>query len=167
MGQLIAAARGELSSLDASVPMYQVRTLEQLTSDVVAQPRLYALLLSLFAGAALLLAVVGVYGVLAATVAARSREIGVRIALGAERKEVLAQIIGRAGLLAVCGVGAGSISALALSRVMRNLLFGITPGDPVTFALVIVNLGVATLAAAWFPAWRAARVDPLVALRSE
>jgi putative ABC transport system permease protein len=165
--QLLASARSALVGLDPNVPMYQVRTLEQLMGGLVARPRLYSLLLSLFAGAALLLAAIGVYGVLAAAVAARSREIGVRIALGAERLAVLRDVMLRAWLLALGGVGAGLTAALALGRAVRSLLFDITPADPVTFALVIASLAAVTLLAAWGPAWRAARVDPMVVLRAE
>ncbi len=163
----VEPARALLRELDPDVPMYRVRTLEQLGSDVVAQPRLYALLLGAFAGAAVLLAALGIYGVLVHAVSQRTREIGIRLALGASRGEVIGMVVGHAGWLAVAGLTIGIGLALATTRLLRTLLFGVRPTDLVTYASVITGLLLIALAASWLPARRAARVDPMRALRYE
>jgi ABC-type antimicrobial peptide transport system permease subunit len=141
--------------------------MDDLLSDTVSQPRLQTGLLSLFAGIALLLAAVGLYGVLAYLVAQRTREIGVRLALGARRQNVLSLIIGQGMKLALMGVAIGAAGALALSRVIRNLLYGVTTTDPATFGIVFVLLIAVAFLACWWPAWRAARIEPMEALRCE
>jgi ABC-type antimicrobial peptide transport system permease subunit len=123
--------------------------------------------LSLFAGIALLLAAVGLYGVLAYLVTQRTREIGVRLALGAQRQNVLSLIISQGMKLALAGVAIGVAAALALTRVLRSLLYGITTTDPATFAVVFALLIAVAFLACWLPAWRAARIEPMEALRCE
>ena len=141
--------------------------MDQLLSETVAAPRLQAALLSLFAGLALLLAAVGLYGVLAYVVVERRREIGIRMALGATRAAVLKLIIGGGMRLVLIGLGLGLIGALTLTRVMQSLLYGVTPTDPVTFAVVSALLLTVALFASWLPARRAAGTDPTEALRAD
>jgi putative ABC transport system permease protein len=133
----------------------------------VAQPRLQTALLSLFAVIALALAAVGLYGVLAYLVTQRTREIGVRIALGAQKQNVLSLVIGQGMKLALVGVGVGVLVALALTRVLRSLLYDVKPTDPPTFVAVSLLLVAIALIACWLPARRAAKVDPMEALRYE
>ena len=164
---LVGPARDLLAARDADVPMFRIRSVPEFQASAVAQPRVYAVLLALFAGAAVLLAAVGIYGVLAESVRQRTREIGVRVALGAARAEVVGMVLRRGGLLAVVGVGLGLVMAGSLSRLLGNLLFGVEPLDPATYAAVSAALLAVALAACIVPAWRAARVDPVTALRSE
>ncbi len=161
------AIRAELDQLNKDLPMETVSTLTQLVDSVVAQRRLSVQLLGGFAGMALLLTAIGLYGVLAFSVARRRREIGIRMALGAQPRNVLSLILGQGMKLALIGIAIGSVAALALSRVLRNLLYQVEPTDPMTFfAVSILLMGVAFLAC-WLPARRAAKVDPMVALRHE
>lgn len=164
---LTRAVRGELDALDKDLPIENVRTMTQLVAASVSQRRLSSQLLGGFAGSALLLSVLGLYGVLVYTVAQRTREIGVRLALGARRRDVLKLVVGQGMRLVMVGVGLGLIAALGLSRVLQSFLFGIQPTDPATLAEVTALLSSVALLACWVPAWRAARVDPMVALRSE
>jgi putative ABC transport system permease protein len=135
--------------------------------DSYAQQRLQMILLVVFAGVALTLALIGVYGVMACVVAQRRREIGVRMALGAQRHQVLAMVIRQAMKLSVVGILIGTASALALTHLLRSLLFEVTPTDPLTFLIVPMLLAVAVLAGGWLPARRASRVAPMEALRYE
>ncbi|MCW5559246.1 MAG: ABC transporter permease, partial [Verrucomicrobiae bacterium] len=177
-GQLVLKTAGEpaammpmvikaVAELDSRQPLYSVRTLSSLMEDSVAQQRLQMRLLSTFAGAALLLAVVGVYGMMACIVAQRHHEIGVRMSLGAQRSQVLAMILRQTLKLAAVGILCGLAAALGLTRLMRSLLFEISPTDAVTFAVVPTLLALAALAGGWLPAHRAAKVDPVEALRAE
>jgi putative ABC transport system permease protein len=136
-------------------------------ANSVAERRLTMLLLTIFAGAALLLAAVGIYGVIAYSVTQRTPEIGIRMALGAQRGDVLWMVVGQAMALAAAGIVLGAIGALLLTRLMRGLLFNVTPGDPLTFAAVAVVLGVVAIVASYLPGLRATRVDPVIALRAE
>src|SRR5271165_55733 len=149
---------------DASV---RFNTLESKLADTIASPRFLSLLLSLFAGLALCLALVGVYAVMAYAVAQRSAEVGLRMALGAERQDVLNMILGQAFKLTAVGLGIGLVAAALASRVLRSLLFGVTAADPATYASTILLLAAAGMLAGYIPAWRASRIDPLEALRQE
>ena len=164
---LTRAVRAELDTLDKEVPLENVRTMTQLVAASVAQRRLSTQLLSAFAGAAVLIAALGLYGVLAYNVTQRTREIGIRMALGAQRREVLGLIVGQGMRLALIGVGLGLVAALVLSRVLRTLLFEIKPADPVTFTVAAGLFSLVAFLACWLPARRAAKVDPMVALRHE
>ncbi len=162
-----ATIRSEVKTVNQYLPAPMIRTMDEILWDKVSQPRLQTLLLSLFALVALALAAVGTYGVIAYSAAQRTHEIGIRMALGAQQRNVLSLVIGQGMKLALAGVGIGVVTALALTRVMRNLLYEVTPTDPLTFATVsLLLLGIA-LFACWLPARRAARVDPMEALRYE
>jgi len=162
-----AAIRNEVLALDKDQPVYSIKTLDSLLSESVAQPRFRALLLGSFAGLALILAAVGIYGVMSYTVTKSTHEIGIRMALGAQMKDVLNLVLRNGMKLAVIGVAIGLAGALALTRLMSKLLFGITPTDAITFVGVPAILLVVALVACYLPARRATRVDPLVALRYE
>jgi predicted permease len=164
---LAAALRSEVRRLDPDLPLYDVKTMEERVGAATAASRLTAMLLGLFAGVALLLALMGIYGVVAGAVAQRAREIGVRVALGAPRSGVIALVLRQGAILIVPGVLLGIAGAWSATRVLRSLLYEIDPGDPVVFAyLTLLTAGVTMLACA-APAVRALRVDPVVALRSE
>jgi predicted permease len=157
----------EVSHLDSGVPVYDVRTMTDRYSEFLAHPRFRAIIMGIVAGLTLLLAAVGVYGVLAQSVSQRTQEIGVRLALGAHRQDILRLILGQGTKLTLMGVGIGTIAALALTRLMSSLLFRVSPIDPLTFASVIVLLTFVALLASYIPARRAIRVDPMIALRYE
>lgn len=159
--------RGAVHDVAPQLPVYDMLTMAQRTAVATAQARFRAVVLTAFAITALLLAVIGIYGVMSFAVTARTREIGVRIALGAEGTGVQRLVIGEG--IALAGVGAviGLGGALVATRVLRSFLFDLTPSDPVTYIGVIVTLGAAAILASWIPARRAARVDPVVALRAE
>ena len=154
-------------ALDKNVTISQVQTMEQAVADATAQPRFYLLLLGTFAAIALILAAVGIYGVMSFSVSRRTHEIGVRMALGAEKSHVLKLVTGQGMILALAGTAVGLAGALLLTRLMASLLYGVRPSDPLTFAIVpVVLIGVALLAS-YIPARRAMKVDPMVALRCE
>jgi putative ABC transport system permease protein len=164
---LVEPSRALLAELDPDLPMFRVRTMEQLEANAVAQPRLYLLLIGLFAATAVLLAAIGIYGVLMHAVAQRTREIGIRLALGARRNEVVGLVVRQAAALAISGLGVGLLLAFAVSRFIERLLFGITPRDSVTYVAVAAGLFVIALVASYLPARRASRIDPIRALRYE
>ncbi len=154
-----------VSQIDASQPFYDVQTLEQSLAASIAPRRFNMLLLAIFAGIALLLAAIGIYGIMSYAVTQRTQEIGVRIALGARQAEVIGMVVKQGMLIALGGVFTGVCCALWLTRLMASLLYNVQPWDAPTFAAVCLALTVAALAACWIPARRAARVDPLTALR--
>jgi putative ABC transport system permease protein len=164
---LTAAVRREVGRLDPELPVTALAALDEVVSRSAARPRFYVLLLSLFAAAALLLAAVGIYGVLAYAVHQRSREIAIRMALGAGAREVQRLVLREGAVLAAAGLALGLGAALLLTRALGGLLFGIRPTDPATYAGVSLLLAAVALTACYFPARRAVRVDPLVVLRME
>jgi predicted permease len=164
---LLPLLRADLEAVDGDIPMFQVRTLKQISSDSVARPRLYMALLGIFAATAVLLASLGLYGVLAQTVGQRTREIGIRMAVGAERRQVILLVLRQGGRLALAGIALGLAAATLVSRTLRGLLVGVEPVDPPTYAAVGVALFAVALVASFIPARRAAHVDPVRALRTE
>lgn len=165
-GMVTAAARGALYDLNPEIPA-QFRTFPQIYAESLGSRRFNLILIGSFGVVALLLATAGVFGVMAYSVSRRTREIGVRVALGARSSDVLAMILRQGMRTIVIGLAIGLAGSLALTRTMTSLLFGVTATDPVTFAAVIALLIAAALLACYIPAWRAAKVDPVVALRYE
>jgi putative ABC transport system permease protein len=161
------AIKRELAAVDPTLPLSQVRGLEEIVGRSVAPQRFNMLLTGVLAGLGLLLAGVGIYGVVSYAVAERTREIGVRMALGAAKRDVLRLVIGQGMKPTLIGVAVGVAAALALTRLMKSLLFGVGANDPLTFAGVAAMLAGVALAACWMPARRAAKVDPMIALRCE
>jgi putative ABC transport system permease protein len=164
---LAAAVRNEVLSLDRDQPVYQIRTMDDVISTSVAQPRFSMLLLGIFASGAMILAAIGLYGVMSYSVTERTKELGVRLALGARKQDVLRLVVGQGMLLVGLGLAAGLAGAFALTRLMTGLLYGISATDPLTFAIIPVFLAMVGLAACYIPARRATKVDPLTALRYE
>jgi putative ABC transport system permease protein len=164
---VVSPAVAALHEMDPNVAAADVRTMEEIIDISVAQRRLTMLLLSIFAGLALVLAAVGIYGVIGYSVSQRTQEIGIRMALGAPRGSVLRMVVGQAMALALVGVAVGAVGAWLLSRLMQKLLFGVTASDPVTFVAVSALLAFVAALAASVPGLRATRVDPVIALRSE
>lgn len=162
---IVPAVRREIATLDPNLPLFNVRSLEAALGAAVARPRFYMLMLSIFAAAALVLCAVGIFGVMSFTVVQRTREIGVRIALGAAPQSVVRMVVGGALGLALAGVAIGLLTAAAGARLLSSLLFGVGPADPVTLGGVALLLTMVAAAAGYLPARRATRVDPAVALR--
>ena len=164
--QLAAAAREQVKAIDKDLPVI-VTTMDQIFSNSVAGQRFNTLLLGIFASVALVLAMIGVFGVINYSVAQRTHEIGIRLALGAQRRDVFTLIVGQGLVLAVIGVGLGAVGAVALTRLIAGLLYGVSPTDGPTFVIVALIVTVVAGLACYLPARRATRVDPLVALRYE
>ena len=162
---LVSAVRAEVWSIDPDQPIASIRTMDAIVEDAVANDRVQTLLLTAFAVVALLLAALGIYGVLTHTVSQRTDEIGLRMALGANRSDVLRMVAGEGMMLTVLGIGLGLIGASALARILQGMLHGIEPGDPWTMGAVAALLGVVGLAACLVPGFRATRISPLEALR--
>ncbi|MBU6400043.1 MAG: ABC transporter permease [Verrucomicrobia bacterium] len=165
--EITRAVRTELDTIDKDQPIENVRTMTRLVASSVAQRRMSVELLGGFAGVAMLLAAIGLYGVLAYNVAQRTQEIGIRMALGARRGDVLGLVLRHGMTLASIGITLGLAGALAVTRLLRSLLFGVSSTDPVTFVLVPLLLCAVAFLACWLPARRATKVDPMVALRNE
>jgi predicted permease len=165
--RLVSPVLGAIKAVDPDQPAYAVRTMTEVLDQSLAMRWFNTVVVSLFAGSSLLLAMAGIYGVIAWTVRQRTREIGVRMALGAQRNAVLALVLRRGLRLASTGITLGVIGAMALTRFLRSLLFGVSPADPVTFMAVPLLLVFVALLACWLPARRAANVDPMEALRNE
>ena len=165
--QMIASARNVIRDIDSSLPVSAMRTMDDVLSTAQARPRFLTMLLSLFSGVALVLAAVGIYGVISYSVAQRTSEFGIRIAMGASPVNVLGMVLRQGLILGAIGVAIGAAGALALTRLIRGLLFGISSFDPMTFIVMAAALTAVTLLACWAPARRATRVDPIVALRYE
>jgi putative ABC transport system permease protein len=164
---LSAAVKREIATLDPALALAQVSSMEEITARSVATPRFYMLLLGLFAGLGLLLAVVGIYGVTSYGVAQRTNEIGLRLALGAQAGDVIRLVLKQGLALASGGVALGLLASFALTRLLKTMLFGVSATDPLTFVLIGLLLLAVALLACWMPARRAAKVDPLLALRYE
>jgi putative ABC transport system permease protein len=163
----IPAATKEVAALDADVPLFGVKSMDEYLSASVAAPRFNTTLLSIFAAVALVLTIVGLYGVMSYSVVQRTNEIGIRLALGAQSRDVLLMIVKQGSKLIVMGLVIGLAGAFAATRVIASLLFGVTTKDPFTFVAAAVLLAVVALLACYVPAWRATKVDPLEALRYE
>jgi predicted permease len=164
---LVNAIRQEVMALDRNVPIASVRTMEQIMATVTVQPRFNMILLGIFAAVALVLAAVGIYGVLSYSVTQRTHEIGLRLALGAQQGEVLKLVVRQGMILALLGVAIGLAASFALTRLLTGLLYGVSATDPLTFIVIALLLTMVALMACWIPARRATKVDPMIALRHE
>jgi len=164
---LVAAARREINAVDPNQPISNIRTMEDLLDEEIGQRRLGMMLLATFAALALSLASVGIYGVLSYFVVQHTQEIGVRLALGAQRRSILFLVMRKGMTLASAGIALGLFGAFAMTRLMSSLLYEVSAADPVTFAAVAALLSAVAMSACYVPAWRAMRVDPIVALREE
>ncbi len=165
--RLVASVRSQVLAVDGDQPVYNIMTMENVFSQSLAEPQVITSLLATFAAVALILAAIGVYGVMSYSVAQRTHEIGVRMALGAQERHVLRMIVGQGLKLVLVGVAIGVMTAFAVTRVISNLLFGVTATDPLIFVVVPLLLVVIAMLASYFPARRAMKVDPMIALRNE
>jgi putative ABC transport system permease protein len=164
---LIAVVRNEVYAIDKDQAVYNIATMEQLMSDAISLRRFFMLLLTIFAGLALALASIGIYGVMAYTVAQRTHEIGIRMALGARTSDVLNLVLKQGLLLTFAGIALGLFAAFSLTRLIASLLYEVTAADPVIFAITASVLASVALLACYIPARRATKVDPMIALRYE
>src|SRR6185436_19369470 len=159
--------RNQVRELDPDLPLTRVMPMTDVVARSVWQQRLYTALFGVFAAVALILATVGIYGVMSYAVSQRTREIGLRMALGAQPTDVLKMVVGHGAMVTAIGVGVGLAAAVGLTRLMSTLLFGVTATDPITFVFVSLLLAGVALGACFVPARRAAKVDPMIALRYE
>jgi ABC-type antimicrobial peptide transport system permease subunit len=166
-GSVVEGIRAEIRRAAPDLPIQSTVTMDEAVAASVAQPRFRTVLLALFAVSATLIATCGLYGLMAYAVTQRRREIGVRMALGADRRDVLRLVLTRALRIVVAGLVVGLAGAVAVSRVLQTFLFGVTPTDPIAFTTVTLLLMAVGLMAAWLPARRATRIDPWAALRAE
>ena len=164
---LVTAVRAQVAHLDKDQAVSEIVTMDQLLSHALGARRVNVLLVGIFAAIALVLAAVGIYGVMSYAVAQRTQEIGIRMVLGAKRNDLLTLVVGRAAVLTIVGIAVGLAGAFALTRYLSTLLYGVKPTDPVTFAAASLVLMAVALLAAYIPARRATKVDPMVALRYE
>jgi putative ABC transport system permease protein len=164
---LAESLRAQVHAVDPEVPVYAVRSMDQVVAAGMAQRRFLMLLVGIFASAAVILAVVGIYAVVSYSISQRTREIGIRIALGAQRADLLRMSIGDAARPVAFGLAGGTLVALGLARFLQSVLFGVGPADAVTYLLVAAGMAAVALLAAYVPARRATRIDPMVALRHE
>jgi predicted permease len=165
--RMVAAIREQVRALDNDQPVTGIATMEERISSTLSEPRFNTLLLGLFAGIAMLLAALGIYGVMSYVVTQRRPEFAIRMALGAQGRDVLRLVVRQGMKLTLIGVGIGLAGALALTRLIQKLLFGVSAADPLTFVAIALLLALVALVACWIPARRATKVDPLVALRYE
>ena len=164
---ITSAVRNELAAVDRNIPLVRVRVFDEYLARALARPRFNAMLLSIFAGTALLLTAIGIYGVMAYSVAQRTNEIGIRIALGAGKNSIFRLVVGQAMMVVAISLGAGVVGAFGATRLLNSLLYGIGASDPVTFIAIMLLVSVVAFLAALLPARRAMRVDPIIALRAE
>jgi putative ABC transport system permease protein len=164
---LVPSVEKAVQALDPELPVARVATLEEVVARSISEPRFYTVLLGAFAAMAVFLAALGIFGVMSYAVVQRSREIGIRVALGARPHDVLRMVLGHSAALVGAGVAAGLLGSLALSRTLRGLLFDLSATDPATLTAMAVVLAAVALLASYLPARRATRVDPVIALRSE
>ena len=164
---LLPSARQAVSSLDPEQPVYLIQTLDEALATSSFQQRISAVLLSIFAGVALVLAAIGIYGVMSYAVTARTQEMGVRLAIGAQRRDVIWLVLSQVLRLSAIGLAIGVGVVVAAGRALEGLLFGVRAADPATIAAVTFVLGAVALVAAWAPASRASKTDPIQALRTE
>ena len=166
-GAIAGSLRAALTSLDKSLPVYALKPMTEYLRDSLARRRFNLILLSAFSGVALVLAAIGIYGVISYGVTQRTHEMGIRMALGAQKRDVLKLVVRQAMMLTLGGVAIGLLASLALTRLMKSLLFSVSVTDPLTFAVIALLLTLIALLACLIPARRATKVDPLVALRYE
>lgn len=164
---MVATVRSQVQKLDPDLAVFNVKTMQDLVGGSLAQPRFRTLLLAVFAAVALVLAAIGLYGVIAYGVSQRTNELGVRMALGAQRGDVLKLVVGQGAGLALLGIAIGLPAGLALMRIISRLLFGVNASDPLTFAATAAVILLIALGASYLPALRAIQVDPVIALRYE
>jgi putative ABC transport system permease protein len=164
---LAPSMKSTVWAMDRNLAISEVQTMDSVIAEVNAQPRFEMLLLSVFAGIALVLAAVGIYGVMSYSVSRRTHEIGVRVSLGASRADVLRLVVRQGMMLVLVGLTVGLVAASLMSRWMAHMLYGVKPTDPITFTAVAFVLAFVALLATYIPAYRATRIDPMVALRYE
>ena len=164
---MIPAIREIVGRVDKTQPIFRIATMEEVVNASVSTRRITLVLLGLFSGLALILAAIGIYGVVSYSITQRSKEIGIRIALGAQRGDVIRLVLTQGGKIAVAGIVIGSAAALGLTPLLSKLLYSVSAIDPATFAAVAVVLGFIAMAACYVPARRILRVDPLISLRHE